>query len=425
MSSLAIKGGSPIKTTPWPKWPVWQQSTLDAVESVFKSGRWAISSYYTPGTVLKEREFGRAFADFLGAKFCIPVASGSASLEMAMEALGIGAGDEVIIPSLTWVADAAAVMNVNAIPIFVDIDPATLCICASTIEAAITPRTRAVIAVHLYGCLCDLDAIVPLCRNKGIHLIEDCSHVHGARWRGKAAGTHGAIGCFSTQHTKLLPAGEGGVAVTDSPDLKRKLEQLKSNSRVYTDHPEVGKLEIEWAGDIMGSNYNLSEFQSAILLDGLSRLEDQNKRREENAKYLDDEFASVPGFTPIVPSDAVTRRAYYYYAIRCDQKYWAGVPTKAIAEALAAELMGAVETIYVPIHQSALFQPLTKKRFHLSDDHVAAIKRSLAANLPHTDEASRTIVSIPHQVLLADRSDMRQIIDAFAKVAAQKDQLGK
>ena len=134
---------------------------------------------------------------------------------------------------------------------------------------------------------------------------------------------------------------------------------------------------------------------------------------------------AITGFTPITPSDAVTRRAYYYYVLRCDQKYWAGVPTKSIQQALAADLMGSVETIYVPIHQSPLFQPLTKKRFHLSDEHVARIKRSLAANLPHTDEASRTIVSMPHQVLLADRSDMRLIIDAFAKVAAQKDQLTK
>ena len=423
MSDLAIKGGTPARTKPWPKWPVWGPSTLAAVESVFKSGRWAISSNYAEGSVLKEREFARAFADFLGCKYCVPVNSGSASLETAMEALGIGAGDEVIIPSLTWVADAVAPLNINAIPVFAEVDPDTLCLSAAAVEAAITPRTRAVIAVHLYGSLCDLDALVALCKKKGLHLIEDCSHVHGARWRGKAAGTHGAVGCFSTQHTKLLASGEGGCAVTDSLAVKRGIEQLKCNGRVYIDHPQPGLLELEVVGEIMGGNYNLSEFQSAILLDSLGRLEAQNKKREQNAKFLDDELSGIEGFIPITPPDAVTSRAYYYYVVRCDPKYWAGVDTEKVRAALAAELQGMAERIYVPIHKSPFYKPFTKKRFNLSDAHLAAIRRGLESNLPLSDAAYAQCISIFHPVLLAEREDMQDVVNAFAKVSRMKKEI--
>ena len=423
MSKLAINGGSPVKKTAWPKWPQWEKSTLDAVENVFKSGRWAISSNYSANALLREKAFGKAFAEFLGVKYCVPVTSGSASLELAMDALGIGANDEVIIPALTWCADAVAVVDVNAIPVFVDVDPATLCISPEAVEKAVTKKTKAVIAVHLYGCLCNIDALLDVCRRKKIFLIEDCSHVHGARWRGKSAGTFGSMGCFSTQHTKLLASGEGGVAVTNSLELKTRIEQLKSNSRKYIDKPTPGKLEIEWSGEIMGGNYSMTEFQSAILLDRLGRLEEQTMKRQDNAKFLDDELSSIPGFEPIVPPDQVTRRAYYYYVVRCDRKFWKGVETETIRAALAAELMGAVERIYFPLHKSPLFRPLTKKRHHISRSYVNALKKCLKVDLPHSDNAHQSCISIPHYVLLADRKEMQRIVDAFAKVSGRKNEL--
>jgi len=423
MSKLAIHGGTPVKSTGWPKWPQWEKSTLDAMEAVFKSGRWAISSNYSPDAPLREKAFGKAFAEFLGAKYCVPVASGSASLELAMDALGIGAGDEVIIPALTWCADAVAVVDVNAIPVFADVDPATLCLCPNAVEAAITKKTRAVIAVHLYGSLCNLDQLLAVCKRHKIFLIEDCSHVHGAQWRGKGAGTFGAVGCFSTQHTKLLASGEGGVAVTNSLELKTRIEQLKANSRKYIDKPVPGKLEIEWSGELMGGNYSMTEFQSAILLDRLGRLPEQTLKRQDNAKFLDDELSSIPGFEPIIPLDQVTRRAYYYYVVRCDRNFWKGVETETIRAALAAELMAAAERIYLPLHKSPLFRPLTKKRHQLSKSYVNALKKCAKVSLPHSDAAYATCISIPHPVLLAERKDMQAIVDAFAKVSEAKGEL--
>jgi L-glutamine:2-deoxy-scyllo-inosose/3-amino-2,3-dideoxy-scyllo-inosose aminotransferase len=423
MSRLAINGGRPIKRTPWPKWPQWEKSTLKAIEGVFKSGRWAISSNYNPDAPLREKAFGKAFAEFLGAKYCVPVTSGSASLELAMEALGIGAYDEVIIPALTWCADAVAVVDVNAVPVFADIDPATLCISPEAVEKAITKKTKAVIAVHLYGSMCDMDALVAICRRKKVHLIEDCSHMHGAQWRGKSAGTFGVVGCFSTQHTKLLAAGEGGVTVTNDAELKSRIEQLKSNSRKYLDRPTPGKLEIEWSGEIMGGNYSMTEFQSAILLDRLGKLKEQTLQREDNAKFLDDELSSIPGFDPIVPPDQVTRRAYYYYVVRCDRKFWKGTDIETVRQALAAELMGGAERIYVPLHKSPLFRPLTKKRHRISKAYVDALKKYLKADLPESDRAHQSCISIPHYALLAERGEMQKIVDAFAKVSEAKCEL--
>ena len=423
MSKLAIHGGKAVKTGAWPKWPQWEKSTLDAVEKVFKSGRWAISSNYSPDAPLREKAFGRAFAEFVGAKYCVPCASGSSSLELAMDALGIGANDEVIVPALTWCADPVAICNVNAVPVFVDCDPATLCICPVAVEKAITNKTRAVIAVHLYGSMCDLDELVALCKKHKIFLIEDCSHVHGARWRNKGAGTFGAVGCFSTQHTKLLASGEGGLTVTNSAELKSRIEQLKSNSRKYISNPATGKLEIEWSGEIMGGNYSMTEFQSAILLDRLGRLEEQTLKREDNAKFLDDELSSIPGFEPVACPDQVTRRALYYYVVRCDEKYWKGIETESIRAALAAELSGAAERIYVPLNKSPLFRPLTKKRHHISKAYVNALKKCARVNLPNSDAAHRACVSIPHYVLLADRKEMQAIVDAFTKVSASREDL--
>ena len=423
MSELAVKGGTPARTKPWPKWPIWQDSTLAEIKSVLEGGRWAISSYFDPAVALKERQFAAAFSKFLGCKYCIPIASGTAALETTMEALGIGAGDEVITPSCTWVADAVSILNINAAPVFVDIDPLTLCLSPEAVEAAITPRTRAVIAVHLYGCLADLDKLVAICNKHHIHLIEDCSHVHGSAWRGQRTGTFGAAGCFSTQHTKLLAAGEGGCVTTNSLEVKQGVEQLKCNSRVYTDTPKVGGLEVEPLGTLCGGNYNLSEFQSAILLDALPRLEAQNKLREENAKFLDDELSSIEGFIPMTLPAQVTARALYYYVVRCDPKYWAGVDTEKVRAALAAEI-GMCERVYVPIHKSPLYKPLTKKRFKYSDAQVAAIQRGLDSNLPHSDAAYAQCVSLFHPILMAGREDMQDVVNAFAKVSRLKKEIG-
>ena len=184
MSQLAIKGGKPVrdvKANPWPKWPVWDKNEEKSLIEVLKSGVW---SYNGP----KEKEFNKAFADFIGTDYAVSAANGTVTLQLALEACGVGLGDEVIVPGLTWQATAASVLDINAIPVLVDVCEDTWCIDPSEVEKAISPRTRAIIPVHLYGCLADMDAIMAIAAKHKLIVIEDCAHKHGGEWKGKKAG---------------------------------------------------------------------------------------------------------------------------------------------------------------------------------------------------------------------------------------------
>ncbi|MCB0750433.1 MAG: DegT/DnrJ/EryC1/StrS family aminotransferase, partial [Ignavibacteriae bacterium] len=227
MANLAISGANPlrnIKENPWPAWPIWDENEEKALLSVLQSGVW---SYNGP----KEIEFNKIFSEFTGTKFSICAANGTVTLQLALEALGIGIGDEVILPGLTWQATAATVIDVNATPILVDICEDTWCIDPDAIEKAITPRTKAIIPVHLYGNFADMDRIMEIAKKHNLAVIEDCAHKHGGEWKGKKAGSIGDIGSFSFQLSKHLTAGEGGALTTNSLELAEKLDALRNCGR--------------------------------------------------------------------------------------------------------------------------------------------------------------------------------------------------
>ncbi len=205
MSKLAIRGGRPIrdaKAKPWPRWPVWGDEEREGLLEVLESGHW---SYNGP----KEQEFNQAFAEFIGTQYAISAANGTVTLQLALEACGIGLGDEVIVPGLTWQATAAAVLDVNALPILVDVAEDTWCMDPQRVAEAITARTKAIMPVHLYGSFVDMDTIMAIAREHGLRVIEDCAHKHGGEWNGQKAGSIGDIGSFSFQLSKLMTAGEG------------------------------------------------------------------------------------------------------------------------------------------------------------------------------------------------------------------------
>ncbi|MHC4073680.1 MAG: DegT/DnrJ/EryC1/StrS family aminotransferase, partial [Planctomycetota bacterium] len=207
MSKLAVNGGTPLrdaKANPWPKWPVWDEKEEKGLLEVLAGGVW---SYNGP----KELEFNKAFAEFTGAEYALSVANGTVSLQLALEACGIGLGDEVIVPGLTWQATAAAALDVNAVPILVDVSDDNWCIDPDAVEEAITPRTRAIIPVHLYGGFADMDAVMEVAGRHNLRVIEDCAHKHGGEWKGKKVGSIGDAGSFSFQLSKLMTAGEGGA----------------------------------------------------------------------------------------------------------------------------------------------------------------------------------------------------------------------
>src|SRR5438445_5818313 len=209
MSALALVGGNKAKNKAFPVWPYYDEKEERALREVLESRVW----WRTPGT--KTLEFEQAFAQFHGARHGIAVTNGTAALEVTMAALGIGAGDEVIVPDFTFVATASAVLFANALPVLVDVVPDSYCIDPELTEAAITPRTKAIIAVHMGGHPADLDRLGQLAQKHGLHLIEDSAHAHGSEWRGKKIGTFGKAGTFSCQSSKLMTAGEGGIIISN------------------------------------------------------------------------------------------------------------------------------------------------------------------------------------------------------------------
>lgn len=285
-TSLALNGGKPVHQGEWPKWPRSGPKTLELLKQVLDSGRWAVSVTWT-GEQPKDVVFAREFARFLGSKHCIPTDHCSSALILSMKALGVKPGDEVIVPGLTWVACASTVLRVKAIPILVDVEPDTQCISPAAVTAAISPKTAAILVVHLYSAMAQMDELTAIAERHGLVIIEDSAQVHGAVWRGRRAGSIGTVGTFSMQQGKVLTCGEGGAVVTSDSHLNRLMEQLRNDGRCYSSEvPEVGHMHLQETGEVIGANRAMSEFQAAVLLDGLERLDEENRLRAANADYL-------------------------------------------------------------------------------------------------------------------------------------------
>src|SRR5437868_13377415 len=220
MSQLALLGGKKTKTKPFPLWPQFDDAERNALSEVLESRVW----WRTPGT--KTLEFERAFAAFHGARHGVAVTNGTAALEVVMPALNIGPGDAVIVPGFTFVATASAVLFAGALPVMVDVRADTCCIDPDLVEAAITPRTKAIIAVHMGGHPADLDRLSKIARDHNIALVEDSSHAHGSEWRGERIGTFGSAATFSFQSRKLITAGEGGIILINDDSIERLARAL-------------------------------------------------------------------------------------------------------------------------------------------------------------------------------------------------------
>jgi len=422
MSALAIRGGTPVRVGAWPEWPAHGPSTEAALRAVLSSGRWSVSGAWT-GRITREQEFARAYAAYNRVPYCVPTANGTSSLVIALESLDVGAGDEVIVPAMTWVAPATASVNVNARPVIVDVDPRTLCLDVEKVRAAITPRTRAIIAVHLYGSMVDMDALLALARAHDLSVIEDCAQSHGSVQGGKRAGTMGDVGCFSMHQGKVLTSGEGGAAITSDARLFRRMEQLRADGRRYLERqPHVGETQLEETAEVQGSNYCLSEFQAAILLDGLARLEEQNRRRAENARYLGERLAAIGGVIPQARPRSVEEQTYYHYLARCEADAFAGRGSADVSRALEAELGLWVHPPYPALPNHKLYVPRTKRRYRLGEEHWAALDPSRFA-VPIAAQAHAECVVFHHAALLGTKADMDAIADAFAKVKAAADQI--
>jgi len=403
---LALRGGTPVRQAPFPSWPVFGPEDEFALLEVLHSGRWFLSD--------RVAEVERAFPEFHQARHGCAVSSGTTALQVALEAAGVGVGDEVVIPSYTFVATAAAVALVGAVPVFVDVTPDTYCIDVTAVEAAVTERTRAVIAVHLAGQPADLDGLTILCKKHGLRLIEDAAQAHCAEWKGRRVGAIGDLGTFSFQASKNLNAGEGGFVVSDDDALADAAWSIhncgRSRSGEWYEHP------------LIGGNYRMTEFQAALLLSQMRNLEPQADLRSKNAALLADHLSDIEGIEPLLVDDRVTRHAYHLYVLRYDGAAFGGATRDRFIEALCAEgVPGAAG--YRPLYREPAFQerfrdyPLDSPAFGGKPDYSQV-------DCPVTERiCADEAVWLTQNLLLGSEQDIAHIAEAVRKIQQSSDQL--
>ncbi len=400
MPELALLGGRKAKTKPFPEWPMYDEKERRALTEVLESRVW----WRTPGT--KTLEFERSFAAFHGARHGVAVTNGTAALEVVMAALNVGPGDEVIVPDFTFIATASAVLFAGALPVMVDVQPDTYCIDPDLVEAAITQRTKAIIAVHMGGHPADLDRLAEIARERGIALVEDSSHAHGSEWRGRRIGTFGRAGTFSFQSSKLMTAGEGGIIITNNDEVERLARSVH----------DCGRMPGEWfySHFIYGSNYRLSEWQGAILSAQLTRLDEQTVRRHKNARLLDRLLGEIEGITPQEIAPQCTRNGQYAYIFHVDRDAFAGISTERFIAAMNAEGIPN-QASYPPLHDLAVFKS-GEYRKKLAGRQANEPHPFLKRDFPETHRAAWETVWIPQPALLGDEQDIHEIATALKKI---------
>lgn len=418
---LALTGGPAVWAGEWPRWPQIGPQTVDRVSEVLRGGRWAVSGPWT-GRRPSETELAERFADYVGARWCVPVDHGSSALITGLHALGVKPGDEVIVPGLTWVASASVVARIGAVPVLVDVDPRTLCIDPKAVEAAIGPATVAIMAVHLYSAMADMDALRAIADRHSLALIEDAAQSYGATWRGAGAGSLGDFGAFSAQQGKTLTAGEGGLFVTSDDALRDRAEMIRGDGRRYMMGTRLaGQPDLEELTEVQGWNMHLSEIQSALLLDGLERLPEQNARRAAVAQQLDRELTGFGDLEAIDPYPGNDQRAYYHYAIRLRPGAFAGRQAAAVCRALSAELGFWLHPPYRPLDCHPLYDP--RRLPGNGEQRVSQRFDPTKFELPVAHrEAERTLL-LHHPMLLGTDKHVQAVLDAFDKVRTFAGQL--
>lgn len=407
----ALLGGTPVRRTPFPSWPVADAREEDALVRVIRSGRWNRGDNVAA--------FESAYASLTGAKHCLATANGTGALITSLAALGIGPGDEVIVPPYTFVATINAVLLMRALPVFVDTDIATFQIDAHKVDGAITPQTKLILPVHLGGSSADLDTILEVGRRRGVTVVEDACQAHLAEWRGRKVGTYGKAGCFSFQASKNLNSGEGGAILTDDEDLVETCYRFHNNSRGRRNTGD------DFSYRNIGANLRLTEFQAAILTAQMTRLQEQARTRDSNAARLTTLLSQIPGITPARMYEGCTRNAYHLYMFRYDSSRFAGLPRAAFIKALAAEGIPA-QSGYTPLNK----QPFLDDAFSAPGFRAIYSKARIdhwrdRNQCPENDRLCTEAVWLVQTMLLGPRQDMEDIAEAVRKVQATAPQLVK
>ena len=398
--ALALHGGTPVRSAPFPGWP---QTTEIEEQNILKSlrnHRWCT----TDGEFIPK--FEKAWAAKVGSRGCVITPCGTHALQMALEVLGVGPGDEVITSPYTYIATVDAIMMGYSLPVFADSDLKTFQLDPDDIEHRITERTRAIMPVHIYGAPANLDKVLAIGRKHNIPVIEDACQAHQAEWKGKKVGTWGTLGCFSFQETKVLPGGEAGALVSDSDDLIAKAYMFRNfGSDPQTHHYEV-----------RGFKYRISDFAAAVLVGELERYEELCAKREAHAAYLHTELKKIPGFLTQENYPQSTRQNHYCFGMRYDPEHFKNVSREKVVAALRAEGIMA-NAGYAPLNKEPFLErSLNSRGFQAVFSSERLEKYGRENHLPQNDRLCASAFYLEQNMLIGEKSDVDDVLDAFNKV---------
>jgi dTDP-4-amino-4,6-dideoxygalactose transaminase len=386
-------------------WPQYLPADAQRLQQVLESRHWG--GYPVPSRYCGE--FAERFARLHGAKYGLCLANGTIALVAALQAAGIRFGDEVIVPAYTWDGTATAVLFAGGVPVFADVDPDTYCLDVESARKAITPRTKALLPVHLAMRFADMDALSALAREHGLKIIEDCAHAHGGQYRAKGAGSIGDMGCFSFQESKLMTSGEGGMVITS--DLKY-FEHLQSQVNCGR-----ASMTDEYEQRVLGANYRMTELQAALLIGQLDMLPELAAKRARNAARLSTALSAIPGVRPLPPQPDITRDTIYNYVFQYRPQRHGVVARDLFVAALDAEGIPSDGRFYEPVYRSDLFYATPETCPQLKTDY-SQVKCPVSERAAYEES-----VWLPQFLLIGEDRDVDDIAAAVAKVMEKFDDL--
>lgn len=410
---LALLGGKPVRSTDWMRWPIWDRDAEDPIVSVLRSGNW----YRNKGT--KVTEFENQYAELIGSKRALATASGTTALETALHVLDVDAGDEVIVSPYTFIATYNVVFNQKALPVFADTDQETFTINPNKIEEKITDRTKAILPVHILGLPADMNSINTIAKKHNLVVIEDACQAWLAEYDGKKCGALADLGCFSFQNSKNLPSGEGGAVVGNNEEIMDLCHAYHNCGRPY------GKSKSEFSGyPYRGGNKRMMEMQAVILMSQMKRIKKDADIRLENALYLDSKLKDIPGIIPYKLSKGADRSAYHLYPFRYKKERFDNLPRAKFLQALSAEGIRCSGG-YGPQYHDGLMEEALQSRAYkrlFSEQRLNSYREELN-NLPDNEQLTQEAVWLFQYMLLGNRNDMDDIINAIAKIYENRKSL--
>lgn len=422
MSKLAIYNGEKtIKTDydySWP--PISEAEVADCTQLMLNKEL----AYY--GREGKVKELEDKFMAYHGTKYAIATSTGTQALHSAFFALGIGPGDEVIAPTYTFLATVTPIFQCYAKPVLCDAEPDTGNIDPEKIKNLINEKTKAIVITHMWGHPCDMDAIVKICKDYGLYLIEDCSHAHGATYKGKKVGTFGDVGCFSLQSAKIISAGCGGILITNNQELHDRAT-LVGHFRVRSEEcVELDKYK-KYAKTGFGMNYRMHPLGAAMASRQMDELDERIHARRTNLDYLTSLLAEIEGIEPPITRKEVTRGAYYGYKPHyIGEQLW-GLPLEAYVEALQAEGLKLGKPGSKPLHLLPAFQQQNVQDVYSFNGKGPRFFEIFdlgykKGDLPISEQFYQNSLSLP-TFTGAPNSLIEEYAEAFYKVSQNVDQI--